>query len=216
MNSLLKKVELYGEKSLSDLEILFILFGKRNVKKIMVLYENVFNDYGKYSNMYELTTNELVNTYGFSNNESLKFRVICEFAKRFNKTLNLEKRIIKSSKDINDIFASEFIYEKDEILKLIVLNNKNIIKRVIQITNGKQNSVTFDIKSILLEAIKTGYNKIILVHNHPSGDPTPSEDDLRITKRVEKGAQILQLELVDHIIIGDNTYFSFKENELIN
>ena len=101
MNNLLKKVELYGEKSLSDLEILFILFGKRNVKKIMVLYENVFNDYGKYSNMYELTTNELVNTYGFSNNESLKFRVICEFAKRFNKTLNLEKRIIKSSKDIN-------------------------------------------------------------------------------------------------------------------
>ena len=62
MNNLLKKVELYGEKSLSDLEILFILFGKRNVKKIMVLYENVFNDYGKYSNMYELTTNELVNT----------------------------------------------------------------------------------------------------------------------------------------------------------
>lgn len=208
MNNLLKKVELYGEKSLSDLEILFILFGKRNVKKIMVLYENVFNDYGKYSNMYELTTNELVNTYGFSNNESLKFRVICEFAKRFNKTLNLEKRIIKSSKDINDIFASEFIYEKDEILKLIVLNNKNIIKRVIQITNGKQNSVTFDIKSILLEAIKTGYNKIILVHNHPSGDSKPSRDDIEVTKKIREITEIIGIKFLDHIIIGDNEYTS--------
>lgn len=208
MNSLLKKVELYGEKSLSDLEILFILFGKRNVKKMMVLYENVFNDYGKYSNMYELTTNELVNTYGFSNNESLKFRVICEFAKRFNKTLNLEKRIIKSSKDINDIFASEFIYEKDEILKLIVLNNKNIIKRVIQITNGKQNSVTFDIKSILLEAIKTGYNKIILVHNHPSGDSKPSRDDIEVTKKIREITEIIGIKFLDHIIIGDNEYTS--------
>ena len=208
MNNLLKKVELYGEKSLSDLEILFILFGKRNVKKIMVLYENVFNDYGKYSNMYELTTNELVNTYGFSNNESLKFRVICEFAKRFNKTLNLEKRIIKSSKDINDIFASEFIYEKDEILKLIVLNNKNIIKRVIQITNGKQNSVTFDIKSILLEAIKTGYNKIILVHNHPRGDSKPSRDDIEVTKKIREITEIIGIKFLDHIIIGDNEYTS--------
>ena len=208
MNNLFKKVELYGEKSLSDLEILFILFGKRNVKKIMVLYENVFNDYGKYSNMYELTTNELVNTYGFSNNESLKFRVICEFAKRFNKTLNLEKRIIKSSKDINDIFASEFIYEKDEILKLIVLNNKNIIKRVIQITNGKQNSVTFDIKSILLEAIKTGYNKIILVHNHPSGDSKPSRDDIEVTKKIREITEIIGIKFLDHIIIGDNEYTS--------
>ena len=151
---------------------------------------------------------KLLNTYGFSNNESLKFRVICEFAKRFNKTLNLEKRIIKSSKDINDIFASEFIYEKDEILKLIVLNNKNIIKRVIQITNGKQNSVTFDIKSILLEAIKTGYNKIILVHNHPSGDSKPSRDDIEVTKKIREITEIIGIKFLDHIIIGDNEYTS--------
>ena len=208
MNNLLKKVELYGEKSLSDLEILLILFGKRNVKRIMSLYENVFNDYGKYSNMYELTVNELINTYGLSTNEALKFRVICEFAKRFNKPLNLEKRIIKSAKDINDIFASEFIYEKDEILKLIVLNNKNIIKRVIQITNGKQNSVTFDIKSILLEAIKTGYNKIILVHNHPSGDSKPSRDDIEVTKKIREITEIIGIKFLDHIIIGDNEYTS--------
>ena len=208
MNNLLKKVELYGEKSLSDLEILLVLFGKRNVKRIMSLYENIFNDYGKYSNMYELTVNELINTYGLSTNEALKFRVICEFAKRFNKPLNLEKRIIKSAKDINDIFASEFIYEKDEILKLIVLNNKNIIKRVIQITNGKQNSVTFDIKSILLEAIKTGYNKIILVHNHPSGDSKPSRDDIEVTKKIREITEIIGIKFLDHIIIGDNEYTS--------
>lgn len=208
MNNLLKKVELYGEKSLSDLEILFILFGKRNVKRIMTLYEDVFNDSGKYSNMYEITYSDLARKFGFSKGESLRFRVICEFAKRFNKPLNLEKKIIKSAKDINDIFASEFIYEKDEILKLVVLNNKNIIKRVIQITNGKQNSVTFDIKSILLEAIKTGYNKIILVHNHPSGDSKPSRDDIEVTEKIREITEIIGIKLLDHIIIGDNEYTS--------
>lgn len=208
MNNLLKKVELYGEKSLSDLEILFILFGKRNVKRIMTLYEEVFNDSGKYLNMYEITFCDLSRKFGFSKSESLRFRVICEFAKRFNKPLNLEKRIIKSAKDINDIFASEFIYEKDEILKLVVLNNKNIIKRVIQITNGKQNSVTFDIKSILLETIKTGYNKIILVHNHPSGDSKPSRDDIEVTEKIREITEIIGIKLLDHIIIGDNEYTS--------
>lgn len=208
MNNLLKKVEFYGEKSLSDLEILFILFGKRNVKRVVKLYENIFDDFGKYSNMYEMAYNELINKYGFTKNESLKFRVICEFAKRFNKPINLEKKIIKCAKDINDVFASEFIYEKNEILKLVVLNNKNIIKRVIQITNGKQNSVTFDIKSVLLEAIKTGYNKIILVHNHPSGDSKPSRDDIEVTKKIREITEIIGIKFLDHIIIGDNEYTS--------
>ena len=63
----------------------------------------------------------------------------------------------------------------------------------------------FDYKAVL----------IILLHNHPSGDETPSEDDILITRRIEKGAGILELQLVDHIIIGDNKYFSFKENELL-
>ena len=203
-----KKVEIFGEKSLSDLEILFILFGKRNIKKVIDLYENISKSENKYLNIYELEKNELIEKYKFSINEALKFKVICEFAKRFNKPINLSKKIIKSAKDVNDIFASEFIYEKNEILKLIILNNKNVIKRVVQITNGKQDSITFDIKSILLETIKTGYNKIILVHNHPSGDSKPSFDDVEVTRKVKEISEMIGIKLLDHIIIGDNEYTS--------
>lgn len=206
MKLLLKKVEIFGEKSLSDLEILFILFGKKNVQNVLKLYEDI-ND-NKYFNIYELEIVDLMEKYSFSKNDAIKFRVICEFTKRFLKPINIDKKVIKSAKDVNDIFASEFMYEKNEILKLIVLNNKNVIKKVVQITNGKQDSITFDIKSILLETIKTGYNKVILVHNHPSGDSKPSNDDILVTKKIREISEIIGIKLLDHVIIGDNEYTS--------
>lgn len=208
MKYLLRKAELYGEKSLSDLEILIVLFGKRNYHKIVDLYDDVLKDESKYFNIYNLDLNDLVSKYKLSINDSLKFRVICEFAKRFNKLPNIEKKVIKSAKDVNDVFASDFIYEKNEKLKLIVLNNKNIIKKVVEITNGKQDSVTFDIKSILYETIKTGYNKIILVHNHPGGDSKPSKDDIEVTRRIKEMSEIIGIKLLDHVIIGENEYTS--------
>ena len=208
MKYLLRKVELYGEKSLSDLEILIVLFGKKNCHKIVDLYDDVFKDESKYFNIYNLDLTDLVSKYKLSINDSLKFRVVCEFAKRFNKLPNIEKKVIKSAKDVNDVFASDFIYEKNEKLKLIVLNNKNIIKKVVEITNGKQDSVTFDIKSILYETIKTGYNKIILVHNHPGGDSKPSKDDIEVTRKIKEMSEIIGIKLLDHVIIGDNEYTS--------
>lgn len=148
MKKLLDKFELYGEKSLSDLEILFILLGKRNTNKIVRLYEDISKRKDLYSCMYDLQIHDLVNQYGFTINEARKFKVICEFAKRFNTPIHLEKKVIKSAQDVNNLFAADFIYEKNEKLKLVILNNKNIIKRVVEITNGKQDSVTFDIKCI--------------------------------------------------------------------
>ena len=208
MKSLLDKFELYGEKSLSDLEILFILLGKRNTNKIIKLYEEISKRKDLYSCMYDLQISELINVYNFTKNEARKFKVICEFAKRFNTPINMEKKVIKSAQDVNNLFAAYKKKKKNEKLKLVVLNTKNVIKRVVEITNGKQDSVTFDIKCILLETIKTGYNKIILIHNHPSGDSKPSADDILVTKKIKEMSEIIGIKLLDHIIIGDNEYTS--------
>ena len=208
MKELLKKVELYGEKSLSDLEILFVLFEKNAKDKVYSLYKDMSLEENAYSFLYELSVSELKEKYKFTERDLYKFKVYCEFAKRFNKPIRYNKMAIKSAKDVNDIFSYDFRFEKNEILKLVILNNKNIIKRIVQITNGKNDSVTFDIKSILFETIKTGYSKIILVHNHPSGDSRPSADDIYVTRRIKEATEIIGIKFLDHIIIGENEYTS--------
>lgn len=205
---MLKKLEIYGEKNLSDIELLLMIFGKKNSNKVVNLYEKMSNNKNKLMYFKELEIKELVEEYYFSKSEAMKLKAICEFSRRINLPVNIDKRKIKSPQDVFDVLASEFTNEKNEILKLIVLNNKNIIKRLVDITNGKQDSVTFDVKTILLETIKTGYSKIILVHNHPSGDSKPSEDDIAVTNKIKAMTEMLGIKLLDHIIIGDNEYTS--------
>ena len=102
----------------------------------------------------------------------------------------------------------ELRYEKREIMKLVILNTKNIIQKIINISLGATNNVIVEPKEILLEAIKCQANKIILVHNHPSGDPTPSKDDYRFTDRIYECADIMGIQLLDHLVIGDGKYES--------
>ena len=205
---MLKKLEIYGEKNLSDIELLLMIFGKKNSNKVVNLYEKMSNNKNKLMYFKELEIKELVEEYYFSKSEAMKLKAICEFSRRINLPVNIDKRKIKSPQDVFDVLASEFTNEKNEILKLIVLNNKNIIKRLVDITNGKQDSVTFDVKTILLETIKTGYSKIILVNNHPSGDSKTSEDDIAVTNKIKAMTEMLGIKLLDHIIIGDNEYTS--------
>ena len=103
---------------------------------------------------------------------------------------------------------SELRYEKREIVKLIILNHKNIIQRIMDISFGGTNFAVISPKEVLSEAVKIEAPKIILVHNHPSGDPKPSKEDFRITDRIYECADIMGIELIDHVVIGDGTYES--------
>lgn len=108
---------------------------------------------------------------------------------------------------------SELRYEKIEIAKVILLNTKNVIIRIIDISLGSVNFACIEPKEVLSEAIKIKAPKIILIHNHPSGDPTPSKDDYRITDRIYECANMMGVELLDHIVIGDGIYKSILNKE---
>ena len=96
-----------------------------------------------------------------------------------------------------------------------LLNAKNIVVKIVDISKGGMNSAIVEPKEILQEAIKTGVPRIILVHNHPSGDPTPSDADICVTHKIRKAGEMIGIELLDHIIIGNNCYFSMREKELL-
>ena len=123
---------------------------------------------------------------------------------------------ISSPRDVSALLINEMANLNQEVFKLILLNTKNIILKIMDISFGGTSSAFVEPKDILLEAIKVGAPKIIIAHNHPSGDPTPSLADFEITNRIEKAGQIMGIELLDHIVIGDCNYISIFSKRGVN
>ena len=104
----------------------------------------------------------------------------------------------------------ELKLEKREIVKVIILNSQNVVIKIQNISFGGTNSASVDPKDLLVDAIKVGAPKIIMVHNHPSGNSTPSQQDIDFTEKMEYASKILGVQLLDHIVIGYNEYTSIK------
>ncbi len=132
-----------------------------------------------------------------------------------SKPINRLKIKIKEPKDVANLLMEELKYEKREIAKVIILNTQNVVMKIVDVSYGGTSYAILEPKEILLEAIKMQAPKIILVHNHPSGDSTPSKNDYRATDRIYEAADIMGIELLDHIIIGDNNYESILAKKKI-
>ena len=115
---------------------------------------------------------------------------------------------ILKPQDIAESLMVQLRFEKQEILKVANLDNKNKILKIKDVAKGSGNFVTTTIKSVLTEAVKIEATKIILIHNHPSGDPTPSKNDIEFTEKVQQATKILGIQLLDHIVIGKTSYVS--------
>lgn len=128
-----------------------------------------------------------------------------------SKPINNIKVKIKNSQDVANLLMDELKGEKREIVKLLILNSKNILIKMLDVALGGGNFAAIEPKQVLVEPIKLQAQKIILVHNHPSGDPTPSKGDFQVTDRIFECADIMGITLLDHIIIGNNKYKSVFE-----
>lgn len=205
-----EKLELYGEKVLSNSELLAIIIKNGTREKTAIDISNII--LSKINNnlkeLQDITLAEYLNIQGIGKVKAIQLKAVCELAKRMSRPINDTKIRIKNTKDIANIFMDELRFEKREVVKLVLLNMKNIIVKIIDISYGGTNSAQVNPKDIMAEAIKIGAPKILLVHNHPSGDPEPSFADFEITERIEKASKIMGIELIDHIVIGDGSYES--------
>ena len=161
--------------------------------------------------MQDISIKEYMKIKGIGKVKAIQLIAVCELAKRMNKPISNINIKIKSSKDVADLLMNELMYEKREKVKVIILNSKNIVLKIVDVSYGGTNFAVIDPKEVLLEAIKMQAPKIILVHNHPSGDTTPSKSDYNITDRIYESAKLLGIELLDHIIIGKNKFESLLE-----
>ena len=169
-----EKLIAYGEESLSNSELLAIIIKTGTKEKtaldlarqVMNLSSNENNDLRF---LQEISINELMNIKGIGKVKAIELKALGEITKRMSQPINLNKVCIKTKADVANLLMQEMRYEKNEVLKLILLNNKNVVQKIINIATGKDNSLVFDVKQILSEPIKLQIPKIILAHNHPSG-----------------------------------------------
>lgn len=209
-----EKLEQYGEKNLTNAELLAIIIksGTREetsvqlAQKILLLNEN--QDKNNLNFLREISIEELIEIKGIGKVKAIQIKATCELASRMNSIDNYKNITINKPSDVADILFDEMRFEKQEILKVVILGNKNKLLKIKDIAKGCGNFVRASIKNVLNEAVKVQAMQIILVHNHPSGDVTPSQNDIEFTREVKKASTILGINLIDHIIIGGNNYIS--------
>ena len=209
-----EKLELYGADKLTNSELLAIIIktGTKDetavslAQRILKLNDTVQKE--DLSFLQNISISEYMTIKGIGKVKAIQLIALGEIAKRINKPINKQNIKIKSSKDVANLLMNELRNEKREKVKLILLNSKNIIMKIKDISYGGTNFSMIETREILEEVIKTQAPKMILVHNHPSGDVTPSKADFSMTDRIYDAAKLVGVELLDHIIIGDNKFES--------
>lgn len=212
-----EKLEIYGAKKLSNSELLAIIIksGTKDesamslAQKVLSLgRQNKENDLRFLQN---LSIQELCKIKGIGKVKAIQIIATAEIARRIMMPIDIQKIKIKNSQDVADLLMNELKYEKREIAKIILLDVKNTVQKIVDISFGGTNFAMLEPKDVLYEAVKTEAPKIIIVHNHPSGDPTPSKEDINITRRIKNSAEMLGIELLDHIIIALRRFTKYYE-----
>ena len=217
-----EKLEMYGEKALSNAELIAIIIktGTRDESSVSIAQKILALEKNGDKNLrflQDLSLEDFMKIKGIGKVKAIQLKAMCELTKRMTKPLDMNQVQINSPKDVAELLTDEMKFEKREIVKVIILNSKNIIIKIVDVCFGGTNSAILKPKDVLQEAIKLGAPKIILVHNHPSGDPTPSKNDFDFTDRLEQASKIVGVELLDHIVIGDCGFKSiFYLKKIIN
>lgn len=214
-----EKLELYGEKNLSNAELLGIIIktGTKNstsvdiARHILKLNDNL--DSNDLNFLRFLSIEEMAKIKGIGRVKAIQLKAVCELANRMNQPLNYKKIKIKEPNDVVKILMNQMQYEKVEVVKVLLLDTKCNIIKIRDIAIGGKNFVNIGMKEVLSESVKVGAPKIILAHNHPSGNSTPSKQDYEVTFKLDQASKLLGIELLDHIVIGKNEYTSIKSVE---
>ena len=202
----------YGIKSLSNSELLAIILrtGTKD-KNVLKLSHDLLNNLSSLHDLLEISIPELTAFDGIGITKAITLLASIELGNRIVSESNNTKTII-NAEDVYNTMKSKVQGLKEEVLYGIYLNSKSKIVAIKELTKGNLNSTIIDGKLVFKWAYKLSTPAIILVHNHPSGDPHPSIQDLKYTEIIIKQASIAGFVILDHIIIGTD-YYSMKKNE---
>lgn len=206
-----------GVDSLSNSELLAILLrsGTKNMSALELANKLLSLDKEGISFLSHCIPEELSLVKGIGPAKACQIIAAIELGKRIATKPKDNKVNISSPKDVSVLFMEEMRYFKKEFFKVLLLNTKNEIIMIDEVSIGNLNSAIVHPREVFKNAIKKSASTIILIHNHPSGNPQPSREDIELTDRLVEAGKILGIEVLDHIIIGDGVFSSLKEKLII-
>lgn len=207
----------YGEEQLSDAELLAIILktGTAKENSLDIARKILQGNHNNLLNLYDLTYRDLMKLPGIGTVKAIQLKAVAELSRRIAKTQSGYTLRMNKPDSIANYYMEQLRHRKEECLMCAFFDAKCNFLGDVMVSKGGVNYTYVSPRDIFLHAFDFKAVQFVLIHNHPSGDPTPSKDDIYLTQRMKKGAQILELELLDHIIIGDNKYYSFHENTQI-
>lgn len=206
-----------GAEYLSDAELLAVILrtGTNGIRSVE-LAQNILNrQESGLLNLYDLSKEELMDIPGIGKVKAIQLKCIAELAKRMSRLSLKEKVTLKDAKTVAEYYMEQMRHETKEILMVSLFTNKGRLITEEVISVGTISSSVVSPREIFYTAIIHNAAYLIMLHNHPSGDPTPSANDRKVTRRMNECGQYMNIRLADHIIIGDNSYYSFRENGLL-
>lgn len=206
-----------GVEGLSDADLLAIIIktGTPNFTAVDISNEILSKKEGNLLNLYELSYDELMQIHGIGRVKAIQLKAIAELSMRIAKTNKCTSIRLNSPASIADYYMEQMRHLREEIVICAYFDVKSRFLGDKLISKGSISSSMVEISSIMKAALEKNASKLVLLHNHPSGDFNPSKADMLVTDNLAESARLFSIELCDHIIIGDNAYYSFFENNLI-
>ncbi|BEP29930.1 RadC family protein [Helicovermis profundi] len=212
-----ERAMLKGVNSLSVNELISIILSSGSKSKNVYDISNEIIDMcSNLEGLNNITVDELCTINGLGKIKALKVICAVELGKRVVSYKKEVRKKITSPTDIVEELVISMQFLKKEEFRSVLLDTKNSIISIETISIGSLNSSIVHPREVFNLAVRKSAASIILVHNHPSGNTNPSEEDRSITKRLKKAGKILGIEILDHIIIGNSKYFSFREHDILD
>ncbi len=209
-----------GAESLTDVELLAIILrtGTKECNATQLasrILEKAACGKQGLLGLYNISLEQLLQIKGVGPVKAVKLKCITELSKRISTTKAWSDMVFQRSGTVASYWMEKLRHKSTECVCLMLFNAKGHLMKETELSSGTVRMALISPRDIFIEALRVEAVQMILIHNHPSGDPTPSQEDIRVTECIKNLGQKMELPLIDHIIIGDNKYISFKEQGLI-
>ena len=205
----------HGIESLNNIELLALVLRTGNKQESAIeLAQRVINEIGGFRYLHDINYYQLIQIKGIKQAKAIEVLAIIEIAKRLDKQ-PVAMSAIKEPRDGYELLKNQLMFEQQEKVIVLCLNSRlEVIKEKTVFIGGNNISIISGIE-LFKEALICGSNRVMVVHNHPSGNPEPSIEDIEATERLYSMAKELDIDVVDHLIIGRSRFYSFASNKII-
>lgn len=213
-----EKCERFGAQNLTNIELLAVLLrtGTQGENSMQLAEKILYPEFSGDGilNIHQWSYEQLRQVKGIGKVKAIQILCLSELAKRLSKASAEGELNFQSPQSIARYYMEDLRHEKQEVMKLLLLNTRTRLIDEMNIFKGTVNAAVISPRELFVEALQKNAVSIILLHNHPSGDPSPSKEDILITCRIRDVGEMVGVSLLDHIIIGNNCYVSMREKKL--